>query len=134
MAGSISDNDELMSEINIVPFVDIILVVLITFMVAAPMVVQNAMDIKLTNSSSAAKKVTSKLSVAITNEGQILFNGRVTTEGDVSMLVAEFMDKSPGSKAIISADKNVPHGTVVSIIDAIKAGGVENFAIMVGKK
>lgn len=134
MAGKITTDEEFISEINIVPFVDIILVVLIIFMVTAPMIAQQALDIKLSQSSSASKAKDAQVNIGITGDGKISFNGQKIATDDLSSFVNNIIQTKPNARAVISADKSVSHGVVVTVIDAVKAGGIDNFAIMVGKK
>ena len=134
MASKVDFDDDIIADINIVPFVDIILVVLIIFMVTAPMINQQTLDLKLSKANSASKAPEAQVQIGISESGRILFNGRVTNENDVRYLVNELIQQKPSARAIISADKNVSHGLVVAVIDAVKAGGIDNFAIMVGKK
>lgn len=134
MASKVSIDDELIADINIVPFVDIILVVLIIFMVTAPMITQNSLDINLSKASTASKLKDAQINVGISAEGKIQLNGKNVTSEELSFNIEAFKQKQQHARAIISADKNVPHGLVVTVIDAIKSGGVDNFAIMVGSK
>ena len=134
MAGKITTDDEFISEINIVPFVDIILVVLIIFMVTAPMIAQNALDIKLSQAASGSKAKDAQVNIGISGDGKIKFNGQTVEAENLSVVVNNLIQEKPNARAIISADKTVSHGIVVTVIDAVKAGGIDNFAIMVGKK
>jgi biopolymer transport protein ExbD len=134
MAGRLSDSDEALSEINVVPLVDIILVVLIIFMVTAPMIMKPSINVNLPKASSGDKTESKQFNIAIAANGKILLNG---TASDVAALktAAELeIKKNPDIQAVIQADKDVPHGQVVSVMDAIKQGGIKKFAISVDKE
>src|SRR6185312_10165777 len=134
MAGKISgDNDEPISDINIVPFVDIILVVLIIFMVTTPFIMKPSINVNLPKAGSGEDTTPSELTVTITANGSISLNGKSTTEEAITAYAKELAAKRPDTQAIISADKNVTHGRVVGIIDAVKSGGVKKFAITIDK-
>jgi biopolymer transport protein ExbD len=111
------EDDEPIADINIVPFVDIILVVLIIFMVTTPLIMKPSININLPKAGTGDETTPSELSISINAGGEILLNGK---PADV--------------QAIISADKDVPHGRVVGIIDSVKSGGVKKFAITIDKK
>lgn len=128
------DNEEPIAEINIVPFVDIILVVLIIFMVTAPVLMKPSINVNLPKAGSADKTTPSKLNVTITADGTISLNGKQTTTEALNAYSKDQSTKDPDVEAIIAADKDVTHGKVVSVIDAIKSGGVKKFAITINKK
>lgn len=128
-----SDYDESISAINVVPLVDIILVVLIIFMVTAPMIMKPAINVNLPKAASGEKSTPSQLSIAIATDGSLNLNGANVEEAAISAKAQEEVGKNPEVQAIISADKDVPHGTVVHIIDLVKTAGVKKFAISIEK-
>ena len=135
MATKISENDDgPMAEINIVPFVDIILVVLIIFMVTTPFIMKPSININLPKAASGSKTTPSQLTITIGSSGETLLNGKVMTDAEIGQETLEVLSKKPDIQAIISADKEVPHGKVVSIIDLVKTVGVKKFAITIEKK
>lgn len=128
------EDDEPISDINIVPFVDIILVVLIIFMVTTPLIMQPSININLPKSGTGDDTTPSELTISITSDGALLLNGKPTDETGINQYAQQLASKRPDVQAIISADKDVPHGRVVGIIDAVKSGGVKKFAITIDKK
>ncbi|MGE4133711.1 MAG: ExbD/TolR family protein [Bdellovibrionales bacterium] len=135
MASKISgDDDEPISDINIVPFVDIILVVLIIFMVTTPLIMKPSINVNLPKAGSGDETTPSELSIGISSNGELSLNGKVADEAAIAAFAHQIAEKRPDVQAIVSADKDVPHGRVVSIIDAIKGGGVKRFAITIDKK
>ncbi len=80
MASQLSDNDdEPISAINVVPLVDVILVVLIIFMVTAPLVLKPSIDINLPKASSGDNSPSTPLNIAIAKDGTIAFNGKAAS-------------------------------------------------------
>lgn len=135
MASKISgDSDGPIAEINIVPFVDIILVVLIIFMVTTPLIMKPSINVNLPKAGSGDETTPSELSITIMTDGALLLNGKPSDEAGISTYATQLATQKPDVQAIISADKEVPHGRVVSIIDAVKSGGVKKFAITIDKK
>lgn len=135
MASKISgESDEPISDINIVPFVDIILVVLIIFMVTTPFIMKPSININLPKAGSGEDTTPSELTITIGTNGTLALNGKGTDEAAITAYSKELAAKRPDVQAIISADREVTHGRVVSIIDAVKSGGVKKFAITIDKK
>jgi biopolymer transport protein ExbD len=134
MAGRSNDNDSAISEINVVPLVDIILVVLIIFMVTAPMIMKPSINVNLPKTASGDKTTPTQLSITMTADGKVLLNGSVADDATISAQAKDQFTKNPEIQAIISADKDVPHGRVMSIIDIIKLAGVKKFAFSIDRK
>jgi len=127
-------DDEPMSEINIVPFVDIILVVLIIFMVATPLIMRKSIQVNLPKAGAGDDTTPSELTISISTDGSVFLNGKPSDEPAITAYAKELAEKRPDIQAIISADKEVPHGRVVTVIDSVKTGGVKRFAITIDKK
>ncbi|MFP5518552.1 MAG: ExbD/TolR family protein [Bdellovibrionia bacterium] len=134
MGAKWNDSDEAISDINVVPLVDIILVVLIIFMVTAPMFIKPTINVNLPQAASGDQTAPSKLNIALTPDGKINMNGAFVDEGVVAQKAQEEVAKNPEVQAIISADKDVPHGRVVAVLDIVKKSGVKKFAISIDKK
>jgi biopolymer transport protein ExbD len=129
----LGQDDEVISDINVVPLVDIVLVVLIIFMVTAPMIMKPAINVNLPKAGSGDPSAPSQLSISIATGGQLLLNNGKSDEASISAKATTEVGKNPEVQAIISADKDVPHGTVVRIIDLVKSAGVKKFAISIEK-
>lgn len=127
-------SEEAISEINIVPFVDIILVILIIFMVTAPVLLKPSINVNLPKAGSGDNTTPSELSISIEANGAISLNGKASSQEQIKAYAQEISQTSPDTQAIISADKDVSHGQVVSVIDAVKTGGVKKFAITIEKQ
>ncbi len=135
MAGRMSeDEDGTISDINIVPFVDITLVVLIIFMVTTPLIMKPSININLPKAASGTDSTPSQLTITMTNEGKTFLNGRVVVNEEISIYASNISKTEPDIQAIISADRDVSHGQVVAMIDLIKEAGVKKFAITIDKK
>lgn len=129
-----NSGDEPIADINIVPFVDIILVILIIFMVTAPVILKPSINVNLPQAGSGDNTTPSELTISIQANGDVALNGKSSTEEEIKAYSTEISKTSPETQAIISADKDVPHGRVIGIIDAVKSGGVKKFAITIDKK
>lgn len=112
-----------LSEINMIPLIDVSLVLLIIFMVITPYMVVNSIKVQLPKSTSASTPPPKSFVVTVTQAGDILINNEKTSIGDVrnkvNTMKAQFTDG-----AVIFSDRTVPVSTVVDVIDQIEAGGV----------
>ena len=133
MALKTGDDYDSISDINVVPLVDIVLVVLIIFMVTAPMFMKPSINVNLPKAAAGDQSVPSQLSITITKEGRTILNGTDADEEAIKAKAQEQLAKNPDIQAIISADQDVLHGKVVHIIDVVKSLGVKKFAISIEK-
>ena len=133
MAMKLDSDDGAISEINVVPLVDIILVVLIIFMVTAPMIMKPSINVNLPKAATGDKTAPSILNIVISAAGKLSLNGAISDENTIQTKAQDAVAKNPEVQAIISADKETPHGTVVHIIDIVKVAGVKKFAISIEK-
>lgn len=127
------DNGSPISAINVTPFVDVVLVLLVIFMITAPFLMQDSFGIHLPKASSTDKSLAPKLGVAVTRQGQILINGVLASPETVSAQVRQDLAADPDTQALISADADARHGDVVKAIELIKSAGITHFAIQIEK-
>jgi len=129
-----TDTDsEAIADINVVPLVDIILVVLIIFMVTAPMFMKPSINVNLPKAASGEQTTPGGLSITLTTDGRILLNGSPADLDKIKAQATSELAKNPESQAVIAADRDVPHGDVVSMIDHVKQAGIKKFAISIEK-
>ena len=133
MGASFNKDYEAIADINITPFVDIILVVLIIFMVTTPIIMNPGIKIQLPKAASGEETKQTKLNVSIAKDGKILLNGAVENDNSLAQKVKDLVAKNKEIQAIIAADKDVAHGTVIRVIDIVKSNGVSKFAISTEK-
>jgi len=134
MAFKSDSQDDVMAEINVVPLVDIILVVLIIFMVTAPMIMKPSINVNLPKAGAGEATAPSKLNILIGSSGELSLDGKPATEEVVRQVAEGEFKLNADVQAIISADKAVPHGRVVQVLDIVKSAGVKKFAISIDKK
>jgi biopolymer transport protein ExbD len=124
----------LITEINVTPLVDIMLVLLIIFMVTTTTMVMDAMEVKLPEAATGEKTKTSLLAVVIKADGKTFLNGKPITDSGLRRFIRSELGKDKKLEAIVAADKRVQHGTVVRVLDLVRAEGVTKFAINVLKE
>ena len=134
MAASGPKDGGCFSAINVTPLVDITLVLLIIFMVAAPLIVSNpSIKVDLPRAASADETKKSTLSLAMQPDpahGYRLFaNGKESDEPGVRALIGGMVAKDPELQAVIAADRRIPYGDVMHVVDLVKGLGVSRFAL-----
>ncbi len=126
-----SDKDEVISEINVVPFVDVILVVLIIFLIISPTFVNPGFDIQLPQAATAKKPENVKVMLSIDIEGGYYLNKKLMEEAELTEELKRMAAKDKDMRALIAADKNVAHGNVIGLIDLIRKAGLTKFAVSI---
>lgn len=118
------DEDELNSEINIIPLVDIMLVLLIIFMVSAPMM-NDMVDVNLPKAQAKGVDAEEKSVILSVRDNQALFLGRTELKREElgTKLNSIFANRDK-KEIFINADKNVPHGFIVQLMADIQQAGV----------
>jgi len=125
-----SGSDRLMSDINVTPFVDVMLVLLIIFMVTAPMMVQGV-DVALPE-VSATPMVTDKenLTVTIDRDANIFINDFQVRMDFLKDKLEKILAGKTDREVFFRADKDVSYGVVVSVMAEIKAAGVDKLGMV----
>lgn len=131
---SSDDSTTVITGINITPFVDVVLVLLVIFMITAPVLMKDIIDIRLPKTATGDGQVMQTLGVAVNKNGNILLNGNLVDEDGLKVAAKEALTKSAESQAIISADVDAAYGRVVKVIDILKSQGLEKFAVQIERE
>ena len=133
MASSLDEaveDDGPISSINIIPFVDIVLVLLVIFMLTSATIIRASLKVELPKAASAGSRVESTLNLVYSKTEQLTIDGQpVTSMRDAGAIVARQARANPKTQAVIAADKAVAYGRVVELIDLVKANGITTFAL-----
>ena len=128
------DNLEGITEINITPFVDVVLVLLVIFMVTAPVMLKESLKVNLPKTlTSDLNTKSNSIGVAITKEGQVIFNSELISQENLQLKLTELQQTAPETTFLISADIDTRHGDVVRMIDLLKKNGLNFFALQIEK-
>jgi biopolymer transport protein ExbD len=126
--------EDIISDINVTPLVDVVLVLLIIFMVTATYIVRQAIEVTLPRAAQAGETTGTTLAVVLTRDGDVFLDGARVAEGELRAGVRAAAAKDPEARAVISADERALHGAVVRLIDVLKGEGVTRFAIHVERE
>ncbi len=124
----IDDDDREISEINMTPFVDIILVVLIIFLATATFIVEGKIPLNLPKSQTAetGEIKERKIIITIKNDGSIFLDDKRISKKDLKEKI-KILNKN--STVVLRADRNVPFQKVVDVIDICRAEGIEKYTV-----
>ena len=130
MAGGVnsSGDDEMITEINVTPLVDIVLVLLIVLMVTSSYLVNKSISVELPKAATG-ETATPTLSISLDFAGKLYLDGDGIELPALQEKIRAAYKADPEVKAIISADGRVTHAQVVSIIDTLRLEKVTKFAI-----
>lgn len=119
-----------MASINIIPFVDIVLVLLVIFMLTSATIVKATLKVELPKAASGGGKVETTVNLMLNRQNELFLNGeKIPSLAAAAGTIRREADKNPKIQAVISADKGVEYGRVVEMIDTVKQNGVGAFAL-----
>jgi biopolymer transport protein ExbD len=122
------------SEINIAPFTDVILVLLIIFMIAMPSV-EHHIEVNLPKTDTSDKIATSSspIEALISSEG-IAIDGKIVSIDDIEEIIKAKLKEEPGKAVVIKGDEKVEYDHVMQFMDRAKKAGATKFALAVDVK
>ncbi|MBM3460614.1 MAG: biopolymer transporter ExbD [Armatimonadetes bacterium] len=124
-------NEDMMAEINITPFTDVLLVLLIIFMIAATAVMQHGFNINLPKATTQVQADDdSNIIVSVNKDGGITVGTQAVTEDSLLGFLQRLRrEKHDTSRVIIMGDTVVPYGRVVAVMDKAKAAGLVQISL-----
>jgi len=124
------NSDQLMSDINVTPFVDVMLVLLVIFMVTAPMMMQGV-DVALPETTSQQLPSSKEhLIITINNKNQLFINDYQITLDFLQEKLSKILEGREHREVYLRADKNISYGIVVNVMSEIKGAGVEKLGMV----
>ena len=131
MGVSAKNNKRTLSEINMTPFVDVVLVLLVIFMVTAPLM-QNSLDVALPQAKESASSRQSKnpITIKIKKNQKIYYAKTVHSLKNLSKKLSKLPTNRKESPLHLQADKSVPYGFVAEVLGEIKAAGLHQISLI----
>ena len=124
------NSKDFMSEINVTPFVDVMLVLLIIFMVTAPMMIQG-LDVDLPEATAKPLKSEKEhLIITINKDHEVYINDFQVTVDSLAPKLSKILESRRDREVYLKADKTIPYGIVVQVMAEIKGAGVENLGMV----
>ena len=124
------NHSQLMSDINVTPFVDVMLVLLIIFMVTAPMMMQGV-DVSLPEATAEPLESEKEhLIITIDTKQQVFINDFQVTVDGLGEKLKKILEGRSDREVFLKAEKDIAYGTVVQVMAEVKAAGVEKLGMV----
>ncbi len=125
-----SNDRQLMSQINVTPFVDVMLVLLVIFMITAPMM-QQGMQVNLPKTEAKAMTVKDEpIIVTVDRSGRAFLDKAEIPQGQLKAKLAALFASKSKKEVFLKADRDVPYGEVIRTMAEIKGAGVERLGML----
>ena len=116
-------------EINMMPLIDMIFILLIFFLVTASFVRESGVEVNRPEAATAEKKETARMVVGLTQQGRIFINGEQVDLRQLRELVQIFLVEHAQGGVILDADESCPTGRLVAVLDQCRLAGAQNIAV-----
>lgn len=124
-----SRHEKVMSEINITPFTDVMLVLLVIFMVTTPIIMTGSFKVKLPRAVAASSEPGKGAVVSVSETGEVSLNGKPVAIDMLASSLAEEFRNSSEKTVVVRADGNVRHSVIVKVLDTARLAGAERLSI-----
>lgn len=114
-----------MAEINITPFTDVVLVLLVIFMIATPFIYQSSMKVQLPKASKSAE-TSRDIIITISARGEIYLEDEKVDLNGLKYKLRTVIKGKPDTSVIVNGDKNVRYDSVIQVMDVLTQSGVKN--------
>jgi biopolymer transport protein TolR len=120
-----------MSEINVTPFVDVMLVLLIVFMIAAPLLTVGVpLELPKTAASALPTEDEAPLTISLTAEGAVMIQDTEVPMAELVVKLRAIAAERASDKVFLRADGSIPYNTVMEVMGALNAGGFSNIGLV----
>jgi biopolymer transport protein TolR len=118
-----------LAEINVTPLVDVVLVLLIIFMVTAP-VLQSGIEVAVPHTKTVEEITEERLVVTIDRNQNVFLNSQPVNINQIGQRIHDKVRDPEGQSVYVRADENVPFGAFATVMDAVKQSGITNVSIV----
>jgi len=118
-----------LSEINVTPFVDVVLVLLIIFMVTAP-ILQSGIEVSVPKTRTVKEITEERLVITIDKQQRVYLGNDPVNINEVGAKIRQKIRDPQGQSIFIRSDENVPFGAFATVMDAVKSAGISNVSIV----
>jgi len=117
------------ASINIAPLVDVVFLLVIFFAVSTTFLETSGLKLELPSSSATAERQPSELTVILTADGTLSFDGKIVELAQLGGLLRPALDETERKLVVLRADRETRHGEVVAVIDAIRDAGADSMTV-----
>ena len=135
MGSKLSEGEDLITEINVTPFVDVVLVLLVIFMVTASLLVRKGIDVELPQASNAqtlnSKGKVDEVVISLNREGETFVDGKQLDQEGIKAFLKEVKLSPTDKLLVLQAHSKVEFEEAVKLIDLLKSINLNNYVIEV---
>lgn len=129
-----SGDENAITGINVTPLVDIILVVLIIFMATAPLIQKRAVKVDVPKAAHHERAATEALQVVFNERRELTLAGKAVSREELARSLAARVAYESGVHVTLAADKALPYGEIMGILDVVRGSGVKKIGLEVRAK
>jgi len=118
-----------LAEINVTPFVDVVLVLLVIFLITAPMLL-GGIDVRVPKTATRNIQPEERLVLAITRDRGVFLDNQPISLDRLSKVLSGMVRRNPRAAVFLKADEAVAYGTVMKVMDVIKKAGVDRVGMV----
>ena len=125
------------TDINVTPLTDVFMVLLVIFMVTAPMMIQSSIRVDLPEVAATGPSTDVGIMVTLTNKNQIYLDDQLVPEPRLENLkhwVAGKLAKQPNRRVVVNGDRNVSHGEYIEVVDTVQQAGAKHIGMGVERR
>ena len=119
--------------LDLTPMVDVVFLLVIFFMVSTTFItLESGLPVDLPEAQTSVAEPSSLPTVTVTKDGEIFFGGARVAEAQLAAIVRQDLETTGQTTVVLRADRDVPHGVAVRIMDLLKQAGAQRIAIATG--
>jgi biopolymer transport protein TolR len=118
-----------LSDINVTPFVDVVLVLLVIFLITAPMML-GGIDVRVPRTETRTIQPEERLVLTVTKDRGLFLESQPITLDRLSKVLSGMVQRNPRSAVFLKADEAVAYGTVMRVMDVIKKAGIDRVGMV----
>ena len=119
----------LMAGINITPFTDVVLVLLVIFMIATPLIIQSGMRVNLPATSTAEAQPEKSIRITIDSTGAVYLGKDRVMYDELRQRLSRILAQQPGSPVVVMGDRGLRYDLVIRVLDIARAGGARRMSL-----
>lgn len=124
-----SENDEIVSDINMTPLIDVMLVLLIIFMVSSSAALESGLSVDLPEANTVSAAPQSSLIITMSKTGQVSVGGNITTLAGLKETVAAELKKLNTTSVVLEGDGDSSLTSAIDVMDIAREAGAKDFSI-----
>ncbi len=119
----------LMAGINITPFTDVVLVLLVIFMIATPLIIQSGMRVNLPATSTAEAQPEKSIRITIDSAGAVYLGKDRVMYDELRQRLSRILAQQPGSPVVVMGDRGLRYDLVIRVLDIARAAGARRMSL-----